>query len=180
MRKRIIAGVLAVFSATVPSCNEHTSMASSSPSESVSVEADPRIRPSDWLLDYWVGDVVEYKDLDERNIYDRWDDNFSYMDSVYSCNIGSDGTVDYEKKRVDYGLWLQGESWIVRTIFFNDPDVEIYGLSMRSSEEEVKNFFLGMNFEYDNTFSGLDPCYRKYRIDFRVYHHYVSIDDFRV
>lgn len=71
MKKRIIVGILAVFSLTLPSCNDRDPVASSSPSESVSVEIDPGIRPSDWTLDYWLGDVVEYKDLDERNIYYR-------------------------------------------------------------------------------------------------------------
>lgn len=180
MKKGIIVGVLAVFSATLPSCNDRDPVASSSPSESVSVEIDPGIRPSDWTLDYWLGDVVEYKDLDERNIYYRGKYFICYIDSAYSCNIGPDGTVDFEKNRADYHLCFQDESLVVGSIFFNDPDVEIYGLSMRSSKEEVNDFFLGMNFEYDNSFSGLDPCYRKDRVDFRVYHDYVSIDDFRV
>lgn len=169
----------AVFSLTLPSCDEHASMTSFSPSESVSVEVDPRIRPSDWTLDYWVGDVVEYKDLNESNIYYRSKYFICYIDSAYSCNIGPDGTVDFGKKRADYHLCFQDESLVVRSIFFNDPDVDIYGLSTRSSEEEVKKFFLGMNFEYDDSFSGLDPCYRKYRIDFRIYHDYVSVYDRR-
>lgn len=179
MKKGMIVGMLAVFSLILPSCNDSDPTVSSSPSESVSVEVDPRIRPCDWTLDYWVGDVVEYKDLDEKNIYYRSKYFICYIDSAYSCNIGPDGTVDFEKNRVDYHLCFQDESLVVGSIFANDPDVDIYGLSTRSSEEEVKNFFLEMNFEYDDSFSGLDPCYRKYRIDFRVYHDYVFVNDRR-
>lgn len=95
MRKRIIVGMLAAFSLALPSCNEHNPVISSSSSESRSADVDPMIRPSDWTLDYWVGDVVEYKDLDERNIYDREDDNFSYMDSAYSSAIDANGSIDF-------------------------------------------------------------------------------------
>ncbi|GEM_PF-6672098 len=97
MRKRIIVGMLAIFSLTLPSCDDHDPTVSSNPSKPESVDVDPRVRPSDWALDYWVGDVIEHKDLNERNLYYPREVFICYMDSAYSDNIGQDGTVDYEK-----------------------------------------------------------------------------------
>ncbi len=180
MRKRIIVGMLAIFSLTLPSCDDHDPTVSSNPSKPESVDVDPRVRPSDWALDYWVGDVIEHKDLNERNLYYPLEVFICYMDSAYSDNIGQDGTVDYEKKRVNYRLYPQDESFVVSSIYVNDPDVDVYGLSMCSSKERINNVFLGMNFEYDDSYSGFDPCYRKDGIEFRIYHHYASIEDFGI
>ena len=174
MRKGIIVGVLAVFSATLPSCNEHNPVVSSSSSESRSADVDPMIRPSDWTLDYWVGDVVEYKDLDERNIYDREDDNFSYMDSAYSSAIDANGSIDFWGIRVNYKFrFLEEDKPIVISIYVSDPSIKIYGLSMLSSGEEVTNAFEEMGFVFVE-YSGFDSCFMKNNIEFRVYPTYIA------
>ena len=180
MKKGMIAGMLAVFSLTLPSCNDRDPMVSSSPSESASVEIDPRIRPSDWFLDYWVGDVVEYKDLDERNIYDREDGNFSYMDSAYSSAIDANGSIDFWGIRVNYKFrFLEEEKPIVISIYVSDPSIKIYGLSMLSSGEEVTNAFEEMGFVFVE-YSGFDSCFMKNKIEFRVYPTYMAVWAYRV
>ena len=180
MKKRIIVGMLAIFSVTLPSCNEHNPVVSSSSSESRSADVDPMIRPSDWALDYWVGDVVEYKDLYERNIYDREDDNFSYMDSAYSSAIDANGSIDFWGIRVNYKFcFLEEEKSIVISIYVSDPSIKIYGLSMLSSGEEVTNAFEEMGFVFVE-YSGFDSCFMKNNIEFRVYPTYIAVWAYRV
>lgn len=143
-------------------------------SEPEKIDTDPRKRPSDWRFDYWVGDVIEYADLDERNIYNKGEKSFSYLDSAYSTIIGTDGTFDFKKEKVSYRFTFRKEGLIVSSIDSTDPKNTIYKLSMFSGREEMKKTFEKMGFEYLD-YSGFDPCYMKEHVEFRIYESHISV-----
>lgn len=110
-------------------------------SELQTINVDPYKIPSDWKLDYWVGEIVKYEDLDERNIFKKEQRSFYYLDSAYSSTMKPDGTIDPNKECVYYGFFFREGGLAVYSIECTDPKNTIYGLSMSSKREEIEETF---------------------------------------
>lgn len=137
---------------------------------------DITIRPNDYNLDYWIGENIDINSIEASKIYEKEEERIVYLDSHYIFETNTDGTPILPKKYVTYYFYFKENDWSVFSIHITDPGVQMFGLTMNSSARKIKNTFKKLGFEYIDGYSGLDPCYSKENIDFRIYPTYISID----
>lgn len=138
-------------------------------------DTDITVRPNDYDLDYWIGETIDIDEIDASKIYEQSEEEIVYVDSDYSFQIGTDCLPILSKERVIYHFSFREKKWSVSSIHITDPSVQMFGLTMNSSVRKIKNTFKKLGFEYIDGYSGLDPCYSKENIEFRVYPTYISI-----
>ncbi len=139
-------------------------------------DTDITVRPKDYDLDYWITETIDINVINGAKIYEKSDESIVYLDSNYSFQSNTDGSLILPKEYVTYHISFSENEWSVSSIRVTDPSVKIFGLTMNSSANKIRYKFKKMGFEYLDKYSGFDPCYSKENIEFRVYPSYISID----
>ncbi len=139
---------------------------------------DITVKPKDYDLDYWISEAVDINGIDASQIYEKSDERIVYLDSNYSFQSNTDGSPVLPKECVIYHFSLSENVWNVSSIHVTDPIVKIFGLTMNSSSNKIQYTLKKLGFKYLDKYSGLDPCYSKENIEFRIYPTYISISYF--
>lgn len=149
-----------IFSFTLASCSNNV---------------NPLVKPTDYTLDYWIGDKINPINLIEENIYRQEADNILYLDSKYEVKENKNGNATLPDEYALYNIDLSDDNYIVSNIYITDPNIEIYGMSMKTDSNTIHKTFCDLGFEFLDKYSGLDSCYSKNGIEFRIYPSYISI-----
>ena len=137
---------------------------------------DITVRPNDYNLDYWVGETIDINGIDTSKIYEKSEERIVYLDSNCSFQSNIYGSVIFPKECARYYFSFKENVWSASTIYITDPSVKVFGLTMNSSEWEIRKTSKNLEFEYLDHYSGLDVCYSKENIEFRIYPAYISIE----
>ncbi len=118
-------------------------------------------KPKDFQRDYWLGEKINTDELDDLLFYAlKYDAVYTYLDSNYifktEKNIKS-----MPKYYVSYDIYVEDKISIIRSIFITDPEVSIYGLSLKSNSPTIKKTLSNMGFEYLEQYSGWYPSFSK-------------------
>lgn len=149
-----------IFSFALVSCNNNL---------------DPLIRPTDYILDYWIREKINPTGLIEENIYRQETDTILYLDSKYEVKADKSGNTTLPNEYTLYNIDLCDGDYIVSNIYITDPTIEIYGMSIKTDAYTINKTFSDLGFEFLDKYSGLDACYSKNDIEFRIYPNYISI-----
>lgn len=118
-----------------------------------------RNRPHGYNLDYWLAEKVEIKSIDNSLLYESRLDIKVYLDSAYTFKE-VDGRKTLPDYYVIYNVFTKEEQSKIETIKITDPKITVYGLSLNSNEDTVKNVLLNMGFTYQEYY-GMYPSYTK-------------------
>lgn len=139
---------------------------------------DITVRPHDSHRDYWIGETIDIQGIDASKIYEESAERILYLDSNYRFQNTIDGLLILPKESVTYYFSFRENDWSVSSIYITDPNVKVFGLMMNSSKWKIRKTLKSLGFEYFDKYSGLDPCYLKENIKFRIYPTYISISCF--
>ena len=124
-------------------------------------DIDVSKRPSDFKMDFWLNDTTKFNELNHSLIYTlKYDHVYNYLDSNYSFEI-KENIKNLPDYYVSYDICVKSEIATIQAIFITDPEISIYGLSLKSNSSVIKRTLTKMGFEYLNQYSGWYPSYSK-------------------
>ena len=98
-------------------------------------------KPEDTNLEYWIGDTLN---TDESTLLGTFDVSEHYLDSKYEPIIDAEGGFSKPEHCVvyyysNYPLLDLGISKRISAIIITDPEVNVWGLTINSTKEEIRN-----------------------------------------
>ena len=156
--KKILFLLVLLFSTTSCSC-------SSTPKISwTPTVVDFKQKPKDFVCEYWLFDNVDYDSIDKSLIIYEYENKFNFVDSKYANDLSSNEKTSFNAVKVD-------DKWTINGVYTDDPTICMYGLSLKTSEDDVSSFMEKNGFEYFDKFYGRNPCYMKenYNFEFSSY-----------
>ena len=133
-------------------------------------------RPKGYSLDFWVSDRMAAGALKEEREFDKSELGVYYLDSHYSFANSSNAKPALPKEYTYYWLAIQKTDYVVARVRITDPKIDVYGLTMKSSEWKIKKTLERRGFKYMDMYSGLDPCFSKGDVNIRICEAYISVD----
>lgn len=137
-------------------------------------------KPSDTNLKFWIGQDLTEDDLKGFTAVNGDDKYVTYLDKDYQMAEKNgmprrpDKYVTYEIRKSEEAEGVLG---YVVNIEIEDESIYVYGLSMRSSSQEVDSKMKSMGFEYQDMdmVSICDSYYLKDRLCFWAYPNYMRL-----
>lgn len=122
---------------------------------------DVNERPNDYRLDYWLNDTIKFDELVNSSFYAlKYDHVYTYLDSNYSF-AAKENVKALPSYYVTYDVYVEDQNSKIQAIFITDPEVSIYGLSLKSNPSTINRTLLNMGFEYFDQYRGWYPSYSK-------------------
>jgi len=132
-------------------------------------------RPEDYFLDYWIKEEINIRVFDESRVYETGDNRVRYLDSHYEFDYNEVGEKTNPLIYSYYIMFKKENNYIVSAICISDPNISIYGLTMASSQDEVRDTFLDLGCTYLDHYSGVYPCYAMDDVEYRVYSWFIQV-----
>ncbi len=118
-------------------------------------------KPKDFKCDYWLGETINTDELDDSSFYTlKYDTVYTYLDSNYTFEIEKN-IKSMPNYYVSYDIYVEDKISIIQSLFITDPEVSIYGLSLKSNSSTIKMTLSNMGFEYLDQYSGWYPSFSK-------------------
>ncbi len=131
-------------------------------------------RPTSYKLDFWICESIDIETLKTSNIVEKQEEKIRYLDSKYTLEKNQDNEPILPNTRANYVLRNVNNNWIVTSIYITDPNIKIYGLSMKSSDRKIDSALKARGYKFLN-YCGLYPAYGKDDIEIRIYPSFISV-----
>lgn len=135
---------------------------------------NPKIKPSDTNISYWVTDELTQEEVDKMNVAPIDNPNSTvYLDPLYQVDKDSEGNNILPEKFVayligEYKKEPEAENFIIR-IWINDLDISVYGINLSSSQKEISKNMKKHGFKLNGVgTSGVGEYWLKENISLRV------------
>lgn len=132
-------------------------------------------RPNDFPFLFWLNDTILPRNLNYDLVYKMEDVDAYLLDPDYSFIINESGEKVLPKEYILYTLSpYKGTERIVDNILITDPNVSIYGLSMKTDERVVNQRLISYGFK-SWLYSGTYTAYSKDNYTIRIYSTYINV-----
>ncbi len=133
---------------------------------------DPKVKPKDTDIAYWVTDELTQDEVDKMNMVTL---NFDilYLDPSYQADKDEEGNNILPESYVAYRIGDDNKNPdaknVVIRILINDPDVYVYGITISSSDQEISKNLRRYGFQLNGvgTF-GIGEYWSKENVFLRV------------
>ncbi len=131
-------------------------------------------RPATYKLDFWICESIDIEALKASNIIEKQEEKIRYLDSKYTLEKNQDNEPVLPNTRANYILTNVNNNWMVTSIYITDPNIKIYGLSMKSSDQKIDSTLKARGYKFLN-YHGLYPAYSKDDVEIRIYPSFISV-----